>query len=108
NKPLNAPDILEKHTNNRTIVVANTVDSAQNIFGELRKLASSGTHIVLLHSRFFRDDRKQKEEKLLKLFGKGANESAILVATQVIEVGINISCDNLHTEIAPANSLIQR
>lgn len=105
---LDAGKILEKHAGKRTIVVANTVDSAQRIFSELRQKAPAGTEVILLHSRFFQAHRKQKEELLLRLFGKGAQGSTILVATQVIEVGINISCDNLHTELAPANSLIQR
>ncbi|MCB0083865.1 MAG: hypothetical protein KDE47_23155, partial [Caldilineaceae bacterium] len=32
----------------------------------------------------------------------------ILVATQVVEVGLDITCENLHTEIAPANAVFQR
>ena len=32
----------------------------------------------------------------------------ILVATQVIEVGLDISCENLHTELAPASAILQR
>ncbi len=105
---LDANAILEKHQNKRTIVVANTVDSAQKIYQELRELLPRDVPVILLHSRFFRAHRKQKEEQLLKLFARGASGPAVLVATQVIEVGINISCDNLHSEIAPANSLIQR
>ncbi|MGD0952564.1 MAG: hypothetical protein ABR985_09240, partial [Methanotrichaceae archaeon] len=30
------------------------------------------------------------------------------ISTQVVEAGIDISCDTLHTEIAPANAIIQR
>ena len=107
-KTLNAASIRERHNNNRTIVVANTVESAQRIYEELSALMPKDTRIILLHSRFFQSDRKFKEAELLELFKEGSNRSAILVATQVIEVGLNISCDNLHTEIAPANSLIQR
>ncbi|MEI6047000.1 MAG: HD domain-containing protein, partial [Chloroflexota bacterium] len=39
---------------------------------------------------------------------KYTEKSAILVATQVIEVGLDINCENLHTELAPANSILQR
>src|SRR5260370_4525389 len=35
-------------------------------------------------------------------------QNLIVVATQVIEVGLNISARTLHTEIAPATSLVQR
>lgn len=108
NRPLDAAHILEMHNGKRTIVVANTVDGAQRIFAELSQAKPPDTKIILLHSRFFRAHRNQKEEQLLQLFGERAQGSAILVATQVIEVGLNISCDNLHTDVAPANSLIQR
>ena len=33
---------------------------------------------------------------------------AILVATQAIEVGVNITCQTLHSDLAPANTLVQR
>jgi len=46
--------------------------------------------------------------KLRALFASGVRANAILVATQVVEAGVDISCENLHTEICPANSLIQR
>ncbi len=105
---LSAQRILEEHNEKRTIVVANTVDSAQKIYRELRELLPADVPVILLHSRFFRAHRKHKEEQLLRLFARGASAPAVLVATQVIEVGLNISCDNLHSEIAPANSLIQR
>ena len=35
-------------------------------------------------------------------------KEAILISTQVIEVGLDITCDTLHTEISPINSLLQR
>jgi len=111
NRLLDVQHILKCHRDKRTIIVANTVDSAQSIYQQLedhRSQLSSRTKIVLLHARFFRRHRKIKEQQLLKLFDKDAQRSAILVATQVIEVGLDISCDNLHTELAPANSLIQR
>ena len=42
-------------------------------------------------------------------FKRGAeSDNVILVATQVIEVGLDISCENLHTELAPASAILQR
>jgi CRISPR-associated endonuclease/helicase Cas3 len=49
-----------------------------------------------------------KERELKRLLGKGRRERVILVATQVIEAGIDISCDDLHTELCPMNALVQR
>lgn len=108
-KILTADDIISKHKT-RSIVVCNTVDRAQEIYRELKDKVKD-TELILLHSRFYKQDRQDKEKKLLDIFGKGAKDkdkSAILVATQVIEVGLDISAENLHSELAPANSLIQR
>jgi CRISPR-associated endonuclease/helicase Cas3 len=64
--------------------------------------------ILLLHSRFFKEDRGKKEERLKSLFGKGSRGPAILVSTQVVEAGLDLSCEHLHTELCPMNALVQR
>lgn len=68
---------------------------------------------MLLHSRFERPHRQVKEELLQALWGpggpKGGNQaSLVVVATQVVEVGLDISSQALHTELAPAASVLQR
>lgn len=109
-KPLSTNDILKGHNNKRSIVILNTVTRAQNIFKELKdRLKDTSTNLFLLHSRFYPEDRKETEEKLKEWFGKDADKTnVILVTTQVVEAGVDISCDNLHTECAPLNSVIQR
>lgn len=110
NRPLAINDILEHHNGNRSIVILNSVTRAQNIYEEMAKrLEGSNTNVFLLHSRFYSEDRKKAEDKLKDWFGKDATKTnVILVTTQVVEAGIDISADNLHTEIAPLNSIIQR
>ncbi len=105
-RPL-AGDELRLSSSGRTIIIANTVARAQALF---KTLAERYPDIpsVLLHSRFFRNDRREKEALLARLFGKGTRGPALLVATQVVEAGVDISCDDLHTELAPMNSLMQR
>ncbi len=49
-----------------------------------------------------------KEKLIKKLFEKESTTDAILVSTQVIEVGIDITCNVMHTECPPINSLLQR
>lgn len=101
------------HQRTRTIVVCNTVQRAQTLTESLAadpRLA--GVHVELLHSRFYASDRAEKEEAIRREFGedKAAYQwgPAILVATQVIEVGLNLTCQVLHTEMAPAAAIIQR
>ncbi len=110
---MSAKDILKIHQQ-RSIIICNTVKRAQGIYRELERLikqTEDKTGVVLLHSRFFPDDRRSKEKKVLPQFDKKAqseNADIILVTTQVVEAGIDISAENLHTEIAPMNSLVQR
>ena len=95
----------------RTLVICNTVRRAQQVYGDLcRELEKRGDarQRMLLHSRFLPKDRVEKESLIATWFGKHATESAILVATQVIEAGLDISCDIMHTEISPIDSFLQR
>ncbi len=108
--PLTGDAVLNYH-HRRSIAIVNTVGRAQALFDELRaKLADrTDVKLILLHSRFFKNDRHRLEARLQQLFGKdSAADSAILVATQVVEAGIDISCEHLHTELSPMNSLAQR
>jgi CRISPR-associated helicase Cas3 len=107
---LSADAVLRCHEG-RSIVLLNTVGRAQAMYTELRQaIEAKGLDIptILLHSRFFKEDRRAKEERLRSLFGRGTKGPAILVATQVIEAGLDLSCEHLHTELCPMNSLIQR
>jgi CRISPR-associated endonuclease/helicase Cas3 len=93
----------------RSIVLMNTVGRAQMIFEELRSLWTPSDPVpVLLHSRFFAEHRRAKEREIRTMLGRDARGPAILVATQVVEAGLDISCDDLHTELCPMNALVQR
>jgi CRISPR-associated endonuclease/helicase Cas3 len=107
---LSALRILEQNDNQRTIVLTNTVSQAQRIYRDLKThLTGSGRKLFLLHSRFLPADRKSIEAQLNAHFGpKAAISDAFLVTTQVIEAGVDISAEKLHTELAPLNALVQR
>jgi CRISPR-associated endonuclease/helicase Cas3 len=107
--PINADAIMRHHTR-RSIAIVNTVKRAQDLYLDLRAKFSSDnkTKLILLHSRFFKQDRSRLEKELRNLFGRDARSPAILVATQVVEAGIDISCEQLHTELCPMNSFAQR
>jgi CRISPR-associated endonuclease/helicase Cas3 len=113
---LTAEAVLAEHKG-RSIAICNTVGRAQVLYRELARLVEEdpryrGVKVMLLHSRFLHAHRQEKEEWARREFGKDKSqrraESAILVATQVIEVGLDISCESLHTELAPANAVLQR
>ncbi|MBW2030497.1 MAG: CRISPR-associated helicase Cas3' [Deltaproteobacteria bacterium] len=107
--PLTAEAVLQDHST-RSIAICNTVERAQDLFEELRAQADSGTQVILIHSRFLREHRRKKEDAVRRFFSKDGDKggSIILVATQVIEVGLDITCQVMHTEVAPASTILQR
>jgi len=112
NAPISADAVLASHQT-RSIAICNQVKRAQDLYQTLSQRAQ-GTEIevVLLHSRFTKEDRQKKEAFIQREFGKDLSKrqqkSVILVATQVVEVGLDITSEHLHTEIAPANAVLQR
>jgi CRISPR-associated endonuclease/helicase Cas3 len=107
---LSPEGIFEKHQG-RTLVICNTVERARQLATYLAHHPQRGEiEIILLHSQFLPEDRNAIEDRLRGFFGKGADASGsvIVVATQAIEVGVDITCTVMHTELAPANSIIQR
>ena len=105
------PEAVLRHHAGRSIVLLNTVGRAQEMYRALRdqvNVRAMGIPVLLLHSQFFKADRQQKEGLLSALFGKDGKGPAILVATQVVEAGLDLTCEHLHTELCPMNSLAQR
>src|SRR5260370_16181581 len=105
-------DDLQENHRQRVLAICNTVDRAIELATELRRIVSPNVRVILLHSRVLQQDRTVIEKLLAREFGEdkqsNSPEPIILVATQVVEVGLNITCQALHTEIAPASSVIQR
>jgi CRISPR-associated endonuclease/helicase Cas3 len=94
--------VAEQHTpDSLTLVVLNRVARAVEVATALAK-HTKGVPLRLLHSRFRRVDRTAMEDALLPGF------SGIVVATQAVEAGVDISARLLVTELAPWASLIQR
>ncbi len=107
-----AEEIIKKHSpKTNTIVILNTVERAKKLFQEIQKLVNKRTEykekdiLLLLHSQYRPPDR---QNILNRLLGKLNDDGYILVTTQVVEAGIDISCKTLYTETAPIQSLIQR
>lgn len=91
----------------RILVVCNTVDRALSLYQSLRGQIS-GRELMVIHSRFREDDRAVLDRRVHGLLGKDTREPCVVIATQVVEVGLDISCDLLLTELCPIDALIQR
>ncbi|MBI3371902.1 MAG: CRISPR-associated helicase Cas3' [Betaproteobacteria bacterium] len=108
-----------------TLAILNTVERAQGLFSELgnrlaespvksRKkaatLAPSVSNVpepLLIHSRFRAQERAEQSIKLSEPMDTGGPGS-IIIATQAIEAGVDMSARVLFTELAPWASLVQR
>ena len=80
-----------------SLVVCNTVGTAQQLFESLKWLDCKGAELLLLTSRFRKVDRAVNERRLVdfeRLRKAGLNAGSpglICVATQVVEAGIDVS-----------------
>jgi CRISPR-associated endonuclease/helicase Cas3 len=119
-KPL-AAFVKSKHQpGSLTLVIVNTVDRCRSLFTEICNLYSPKPKgrgkkaptseptpdLKLIHSRFRPKERKEWRSwltaKELPALGR------IVVSTQVVEAGVDLSARTLITELAPWPSLVQR
>ena len=84
----------------KVLVVVNNVKTAQTVFG---KIMHSGLK-KMLHGGFHRRDRMDIE----KTITDEEKAPQLLVATQAVEVSLDISYDVGFIELAPVDALIQR
>jgi len=92
-----------------TLVVVNTVDQAVQVFEALQKnKALKGSDLRLVHSRFRPHERASWREEFLNRDASSPNTDRVIVATQVVEAGVDLSAGLLITELAPWPSLVQR
>lgn len=103
----NAVDAKEK-----LLIVCNTIKKAQEVYKQMIDEFPDVSK-MLIHSRFKRCDRFQRELLLKEKFNGDGKENeginpCIVVATQVVEVSLDISFDRMITECAPLDGMIQR
>ncbi|PPK66224.1 CRISPR-associated helicase/endonuclease Cas3 [Actinokineospora auranticolor] len=96
------------------LVVANNVAHALELYDALAPTTRDHhgeDAAFLLHSRFTRADRSRIETAVRQRFAAGPNMSrrpGLLVATQVVEVSLDLDFDALFTSAAPLEALLQR
>ncbi|MCX8186885.1 MAG: CRISPR-associated helicase Cas3' [Sulfolobales archaeon] len=92
-------DVVKNHvmSGHKVLVVRNTVEKAIETYCKLKEDLDD---VELIHGRFTAKDRAKK----LKLCRK----AKIVVSTQVIEAGVNLSFNVLITDAASPSSVVQR
>ena len=112
-----AEDVSQRHRDRGcgkegpTLVVLNTVKSAVEVWKTLRSdetLKATGVDVRLTHSRFRPHERKSWRDAFLNRAACAPGTNRIIVSTQVVEAGVDISASLLVTELAPWTSLVQR
>lgn len=97
--------VIEAHDDKaQTLVIVNRVDRAQGLFRLLRQKRPNNKTDLLIHARFRAAERAEQTRRLQDESSVGR----IIVATQAIEAGVDISSKVLVTELAPWASLVQR
>ena len=100
-------EIVENYKKGHTqFIILNTVERAKQFYKAIRDKVP----VVLYHSQFAYKDRVLKENEIMTLENKRKrlNKPYVLVATQVIEVSLDISSDIMYSELAPPDALGQR
>jgi CRISPR-associated endonuclease/helicase Cas3 len=94
------------------LVCCNTVARAQQAYQYFKAAGlDPSENVMLLHGRFNGRDRNRKEAQLMAWAGvdqRATRRPCIIVATQVVEVSLNIDLDTLYSDPAPLEALLQR
>jgi CRISPR-associated endonuclease/helicase Cas3 len=116
--------VQERHqAGTQTLVVVNRVNRAKETYtalqdlyhpqpkkpkkGASRILNPDAPEIILIHSRFRPEERKRWKQ-VFENAPASDRLGRIIVATQVVEAGVDISSRLLVTDLAPYSSLVQR
>lgn len=99
----NISGIIEKSLNNgeNILIVKNSIDESINLYNEIKDKFPD-KEINLLHSRFKFEDKKEKYTGLLEMKGD------IWIATQSVEISLDIDFKNIISDMATMECLIQR
>lgn len=89
------------------LVISNTVSNAIRIYDNIKKECVE-EETLLLHAKMSGGHRARVLERISDWERNGEIDRGILVSTQVVEAGVDLSFNTLITEECPPDSLIQR
>ena len=91
----------------KVALIVNDIKTAKKeykVYTNMLKEKGLNLNVLCLHSEFAAIDRQEKEQKLTN----NNNSYDLVIATQVIEVSLDVSFDTMFSECAPIDSLVQR
>lgn len=103
------------YENKKILIVVNTVEKSKELYKLLKNTGKFKTfkdhgknaNLLLYHAQFIKKDRKSKENEIEDK-DDWKNKGLVLIATQIVEISLDINFQILFTELAPVDSLVQR
>jgi CRISPR-associated endonuclease/helicase Cas3 len=97
---------LIKNNNKDFLIVLNTIASAQEIYGYIKRLQLDNTTTFFLSTNVIPKTRLARINEI-KESKKPPRQRKIIVSTQLIEAGVDIDADIVYRDFAPLDSINQ-
>ena len=105
-------NIINNYIKGKTqFIILNTVSKSKKFYKILiDKLKNKNIeqNVILYHSQYTYKDRTKKEKEIKEKYMQKHKKPFILIATQVIEISLDISADIIYSEVAPIDAIGQR
>lgn len=89
----------------KQIIICNSQKEQEDICSNI----NNKDRIILLNNKLLKEDRENVEKLVFEYFGKKSKENnKILITTQIVEAGMDISTTRMYSSLSPIDSLIQR
>lgn len=95
------------------VFVVNSVQNAKKSYCQIARIVAeqqSDIQLYLMHARLPMTTKEQKINELTTLFGKDRSQrpkKAIVIATPIIEMSIDLDFDFMYRQIAPIDAIMQ-
>jgi len=90
------------NTGKKVLIVKNTIDEAIKTYKQLSFLQDCGFEINLIHSRFKFEHKRDKYRGILNQKGN------VWIATQMVEISLDLDFGVIISDLAPMDAIIQR
>jgi CRISPR-associated endonuclease/helicase Cas3 len=107
-KPKNINDFIDyfkiDFNGNNGLIVCNTISSALKVFEQIKD-SFDGYQVFSLTTYLIPKDRKEKIDRIRDKIETG--ERIIVVSTQLIEAGVDLSFEEVYRDFGPLDSIVQ-
>ncbi|ABK76792.1 helicase [Cenarchaeum symbiosum A] len=86
-------------------IILNTIDRAQRLYSMVKKSVTGRTWCVLVHPGFRPGDRAKLSHEIQ---GIGEDADGVVISTQALETGVDLSVRTIVAELAPWPSMVKR